>query len=61
MYTKLRTSDQDYFLPFFDSFCAEEHPVRRQKSHHVYDVYKPISKSETEMLGVVGILKCCAN
>ena len=68
MYVKLRTSDRDYFLLFFDVFCAEVHPVRRQKSRHVYNVgttndvnVNPISKSETETLGVVGILKCCAN
>ena len=38
MYVKLSTSDRDYFLPFFDIFCAEVHPVRRQKSHQVYNV-----------------------
>ena len=51
MYVKFRTSDRDYFLPFFDVVCAEVHPVRRQKSRHVYNVgttndvnMNPISK-----------------
>ena len=38
MYVKFSTSDRDYFLPFFDVFCAEVQPVRRQKSGHVYNV-----------------------
>ena len=38
MYVKLRTSDRDYFLPFFNVSCAEVHLVGRQKSRHVYNV-----------------------
>ena len=44
-------SDRYFFLPFFDVFWAEVHPVRRQKSRHVYNVrstndvnMNPISK-----------------
>ena len=53
MYVKLSTSDSDYFLPFFDVFCVEVHPVRRQKSRHVYNVgitndvnVNPVSKND---------------
>ena len=38
MYVKFSTSNRDYFLPFFDVFCAEVQPARRQKSGHVYNV-----------------------
>ena len=51
MYVKFRASDRNYFLPFFDVFYAEVHPIRRQKSRHVYNVgttndvnVNPISK-----------------
>ena len=60
-------SDRYFCLPFFDVFCAEVHPVRRQKLRHVCnvgttnDVNENPIKSETETLGVVGILKYCAN
>ena len=62
-------SDRYFSYPFFYVFCAEVHPVRRQKSRHVYNTggnhqrrkREPDLKSETEMLGVVGILRYCAN
>ena len=38
MYVKFRASDRNYFLPFFDVSYAEVHPVRIQKSRHVYNV-----------------------
>ena len=34
-YVMFMNSDRYFFLPFFDVFCAEVHPVRRQKSCHV--------------------------
>ena len=43
MHVKLSTSDRDYFLPFFDVFCVAVHPVRRQKSRHVYNVGSPMT------------------
>ena len=39
MYVKLSTSNCDYFLPFFDIFCAEVHLVRRQ-SHAMFTTWE---------------------
>ena len=39
MYIKLSTSDRDYFLPFFNIFCAKVHPVRRQ-SHAMFTMWE---------------------
>ena len=66
MYAKLSTSDRDYFLPFFDVFCVEIHPVRRQKSRHVYNVritndvnVNPMSKNDVvRLLGLNLGLSC---
>ena len=41
MYVKLSTSDHDYFLTFFDIFCAEVHPVRRDRSHAMFTIFEP--------------------
>ena len=50
-------SDRYFCLPFFDVFCAEVHPVRRQKLRHVCNVgttndvnENPISKGRTPLI-----------
>ena len=59
-YVMLMNSDRSFFLPFFDVFCAEVQPVRRQKSRHVHNVgitndvnMNPMSKNdEVRLLGL---------
>ena len=63
-------SDCYFFLPFFDVFCAEVQCTPRSQTeftpclqcgNHQRRKGEPDLKSEAETLGVVGILKYCAN
>ena len=59
-YVMFMNSERYFFVPFFDVFCAEVHPVRRQKSSHVYNVgitndvnVNPMSENdEVRLLGL---------
>ena len=61
-------SDRYFCLPFFDVFCCRGTPRSQteatpclQCGNHQRRKREPDLKSETETLGVVGILKYCAN